>query len=183
MARSRKPTAEELALWREAMKAVEPLPGRALPPAAPAAPALPPAMTPAPPPRPSGIRQRLAAAPLPLPAATGPGTPGIDRRTAESFRRGRMEIEARLDLHGMRRERAHDRLTAFILESVALRRRKLLVITGKGTFAEGQAVLRSAVPTWLAEPPLRDNILAIHPARPRDGGAGALYVLLRRVRD
>ena len=54
----------------------------------------------------------------------------------------------------------------------------MLVITGRGV--AGGGVLRSAVPRWLDEPGIRRHVLAITPAQPRDGGGGALYVLLRR---
>ena len=57
----------------------------------------------------------------------------------------------------------------------------LLVVTGKG-FRDGTGVLRSAVPRWLDDPPLRNLVLSAVPARPGDGGAGALYVLVRRRR-
>jgi DNA-nicking Smr family endonuclease len=55
----------------------------------------------------------------------------------------------------------------------------VLVITGHGRIGGG--VLKSAVPRWLHEPELRRHVLAIAPARPQHGGAGALYVLLRRL--
>jgi DNA-nicking Smr family endonuclease len=55
------------------------------------------------------------------------------------------------------------------------------VITGKGRM--GQGVLRINVPQWLSEPPLSDHIIAFGPSRPQDGGAGALYVRLKRIRE
>jgi len=106
---------------------------------------------------------------------------GLDRRTAVRLKRGQLAIEARLDLHGMIQEEAHRALTGFIGRAVGVGKRTLLIITGKGT-GEGGGVLRAAVPRWLGEAGLRGQILAIAPAIPRDGGAGALYVLLRRVR-
>jgi DNA-nicking Smr family endonuclease len=107
--------------------------------------------------------------------------PGLDRRNALRLKRGQMPIEARLDLHGMIQAEAHRALAGFVARSHAAGRRVLLVITGKGT-RDGEGVLRAAVPRWLAEPALRPLVLATAPAVPRDGGAGALYVLLRRER-
>ena len=92
-----------------------------------------------------------------------------------------MAIEARLDLHGMTQSQAHDRVFRFLEAARNNGLRTVLVITGKGLRRDGQiGVLRSAVPRWLNEPPLRDWIMAFDHAAPRDGGEGALYILLRR---
>jgi len=58
----------------------------------------------------------------------------------------------------------------------------VLVITGKGGRTSGDGVLRAAVPRWLNEAPNRTRLLAFTPAQPKHGGAGALYLLLRRRR-
>jgi DNA-nicking Smr family endonuclease len=107
---------------------------------------------------------------------------GIDRASAERLKRGRHPIEARLDLHGKTQAEAHHALAAFIHNSSEAGRRCVLVITGRGLGPSGPGVLKSAVPRWLEEVGLRRKILAIAPAQPRDGGAGALYLLLRRRR-
>jgi DNA-nicking Smr family endonuclease len=156
----RNPSPEERALWRAAMRDVARRPGGAPLPAAPVEP-----------PR-AGQRPSLAA-----PSTPGPG---LDRRSAERLRRGERPIEARLDLHGMTQTEAHQALADFIAGAAATERRSLLVITGKGGARGG--VLRAAVPRWLGEPPNRARVLAVAPAQPRDGGLGALYVLLRRRR-
>jgi DNA-nicking Smr family endonuclease len=111
--------------------------------------------------------------------------PGLDRRTAERLRRGEMPIEARLDLHGLRQGEAQDRLVRFLLESYASGRRCVLVITGKGNrFSPEQeaGILRRMLPVWLGMMPLAPIILAHAPAKARDGGSGAFYILLRRQR-
>lgn len=155
----RSPSAEERALWRAAMRDAAPRSG-----AAPAA---------AEPPTPSPPRpQRAPAVAVPTPA---PGA-GLDRRSAQRLKRGARPIEARLDLHGMTQTEAHQALRDFIARAAAAERRSLLVITGKG------GVLRAAVPRWLGEPSNRGRVLAVAPAQPKDGGPGALYVLLRRRR-
>lgn len=81
----------------------------------------------------------------------------------------------------MTQAEAHRELAAFVARNHAAGKRVLLVVTGKGT-REGTGVLRAAVPRWLAEPALRDRVLATAPAVPRDGGDGARYILLRRAR-
>jgi len=107
--------------------------------------------------------------------------PGLDKRTQMRLRRGQVVIEARLDLHGMTQSQAYDGVCRFLESARKNGRRAVLVITGKGLRRDGQfGVLRSAVPRWLNEPPLRDWIKAFDYAAPRDGGEGALYVLLRR---
>ncbi len=115
---------------------------------------------------------------VPAPRASGTG---LDRRSAQRLKRGQMPIEARLDLHGMTQAEAHRTLHRFIAASAEAGRRNLLVITGKGSGAEG-GVLRAAVPRWLVEGENRARVLAFTPAQPRHGGAGALYLLLRRRR-
>ena len=88
----------------------------------------------------------------------------------------------------MTQDDAHAALARFVAASRAMGRRCVLVITGKGRppkntiGAEGGGVLKQAVPRWLNEPSLRAQILAFATAQPKDGGGGALYVLLKRIR-
>ena len=117
-----------------------------------------------------------------LPELAAGAAPGVDRRTAERLRRGQLAIDARLDLHGHTQEEAHRALIAFVEMAWQRRARCVLVITGKGRSAEGAGVLRAAVPRWLNAEAVRARILAFAPAQAKDGGAGALYVLLRRQR-
>ena len=107
---------------------------------------------------------------------------GIDRANAERLKRGLHRIEARLDLHGKTEAEAHHALAAFIHSSSEAGRRCVLIITGRGLGPTGPGVLKKAVTRWLEGVELRRKILAIAPAQPRDGGAGALYLLLRRHR-
>ncbi|WP_238578657.1 Smr/MutS family protein, partial [Inquilinus limosus] len=108
---------------------------------------------------------------------------GIDGHRADRLRRGKEGIEGRLDLHGMRQIEAHDALIGFVAAAQRAGKKTLLVITGKGSFSNGDSVLRQNVPVWLNEAPLRGKILAITPAHPRDGGSGALYIVLKRRRE
>lgn len=119
---------------------------------------------------------------------------GLDRRTAERLRKGQMPIDATLDLHGLNRSQAYAQLRQFLKTSQARGDRCVLVITGKGSggktsdqFWEGHGagatgVLKKAVPEWLAEADLQPIVLKWALAQPKDGGHGALYVLLRRQR-
>ena len=103
---------------------------------------------------------------------------GIDRVNAERLKRGRHKIEARLDLHGMTQDGAYRVLLDFIRSTRASGKRCVLVITGHGRLGGG--VLKATVPRWLDEAEFRSHLLAIATAQPRDGGAGALYIMLRR---
>lgn len=83
----------------------------------------------------------------------------------------------------MTRTEAHHALTRFLESSYLQGRRAVLIITGKGLREDGRiGVLRGAVPRWLNEPPAHAWVRAFDHAAPRDGGEGALYVLLRRAR-
>ena len=105
----------------------------------------------------------------------------MDHRKAERFRKGLLPLEAVLDLHGMTQPQAHAALDRYIADCAARGLRVVLVITGKGNAGEG--VLKARVPDWLHMPPNSERVLAFTPARPHHGGAGALYVLLRRDRE
>jgi DNA-nicking Smr family endonuclease len=107
---------------------------------------------------------------------------GIDRANAERLKRGLHAIDARLDLHGMTQAEAHRELVDFVGTSYREGRRCVLVITGLGLGPDGPGVLKSAVPRWLEAAGLRGRILAVAAAQPRHGGAGAVYLLLRRQR-
>jgi len=115
-------------------------------------------------------------------------SPLMDRRRFEQMRRGKLEPDARLDLHGMTLEAAHAALTGFVLSAHASDLRLLLVITGKGRAPDGgqwpqrHGILRHGVPHWLAAPPLASRVLDVVPAHQRHGGGGAYYVYLRRKR-
>ena len=102
---------------------------------------------------------------------------GIDGSTQRRLTRGEFLIDLRLDLHGMTSARAHKRLIQFIVSAAHDGCRCVLVITGKGS-----GILNGHVPNWLKQRPLSLHVLALAEARPKDGGSGAFYVLLRRKR-
>lgn len=191
--RDRRPSREDADLWRHVTGDVKPLARREKPPASSGAPSD--ASSGSAPPVPRSKSRKPAAAtdlrkPAPPPAPPVPRapdlthgvSPGLDRRTADKLSRGRMQIEARLDLHGMTQAQAHRRLISFIEGHQDTGRRCVLVVTGKGTWREEGGVLREAVPRWLNEPDLRPRILSFCHAQRKDGGDGALYILLKRLR-
>jgi len=117
----------------------------------------------------------------------------FERRKARRIASGTVEIEARLDLHGLRQSEAHHRLVGFVRRCAADGLSTVLVITGKGgrrdthpdapfddLDARDHGVLRRSVPHWLSEPDLRALVVSYTTAGPRHGGSGALYVHLRR---
>ncbi|HEU0070669.1 MAG TPA: Smr/MutS family protein [Alphaproteobacteria bacterium] len=136
-------------------------------------------------------KARAMPAPKPAPAhkptlaeLTHDRLSDLDKRTGQKLVRGKLPLEGRIDLHGMTQEQAHRHLARFIETSAEVGKRCVLVITGKGTKASGEVgVLRAAVPRWLNGSDLRPLVLAIRYAQAKDGGEGALYVLLKRRRD
>ncbi|GHA48216.1 DNA mismatch repair protein MutS [Amylibacter ulvae] len=116
-------------------------------------------------------------------------SPNMDKRNFQRLLKGKMEIEATLDLHGMTYDQAQKRITMFIRQSHVAGLRMILVITGKGrTHGVDEfnrpkgGVLRQSLPDWLRSPALNHLVLQVTPAQQRHGGAGAWYVYLRRLR-
>lgn len=103
--------------------------------------------------------------------------PGVSQDVVRKLRRGDWIVQAQLDLHGMRRDEARDALATFIRDSVKRGLRCLRVIHGKGLGSVGkEPVLKGKVRAWLVQ---KDEVIAFCQARPHDGGAGAVLVLLQ----
>ncbi|KAB1075639.1 Smr/MutS family protein [Methylobacterium planeticum] len=203
--RSRPLSGEEARLWAEIARLVTPLRGRVRPvvaaPAAkpPVAPARPMAEAPAGPPPPKappktpgkrGSRAMPVLTPTAMPYQAPPAAPsgppsGLERRARLALRRGSLRVEARIDLHGLYQAEAHAALGGFLMRARAAGHAHVLVVTGKGgpsvddPFSE-RGVLRRSVPHWLRSPELRGIVLGFEEAARHHGGAGALYVRLRR---
>lgn len=124
-----------------------------------------------------------------------PRLTGIDGRTAEKLRKGALDPDLVIDLHGLTEDAAHRALTAFVQSAAAGGARLLLVVTGKGLKPSApdepfdleldrrtRGVLRAMTPRWLREPQLIRFIADVRTAHRRHGGAGALYVYLRKER-
>lgn len=185
---------DEAELWKYATRALEPVKGK---PRVRAAQEPPPVVVPRKPAPSSKTEERRADASKPsVPAPKPMGKPApiadFDRRKARQIASGKIEIAARLDLHGDYQRDAHARLRAFLFNAYAKGHKTVLVITGKGAEKEpgdplGRAmgerqrgVLRRSVPQWLSDPDLRAIVLSFTEASTRHGGAGALYVQLRK---
>jgi DNA-nicking Smr family endonuclease len=104
----------------------------------------------------------------------------LDRPTLDKLSKGRLPIEGRVDLHGMSQSEAHSLLLSFLQRAHFGGVRYVLVITGKGSSSGGDGILRRAVPAWLVTPPFRSLVSSHDHAARQHGGAGALYVRLRR---
>jgi DNA-nicking Smr family endonuclease len=176
---------DDAALWAKVVEGAEPLKRKRPQPRKiekPAPPLHQAKSKPAPPPR--------TETPQPKPLPTAVKTP-LDRKTARELDKGRIEVEARLDLHGLRQRDAHAELKRFLKGAQARGLRHVLIITGKGASLEEsksfyqeeeRGVLRNAVPHWLSEPDFAALVVSVSPAPRRLGGDGALYVRLRRPR-
>ena len=106
---------------------------------------------------------------------------GIQHRTYHDLRRGIIEPEATLDLHGLRVLEARKALAGFLGQSTARGRRCVRIIHGKGRGSSEQPILKQKINQWL---PQRPEVLAFTSAPRWDGGTGAVYVLLsRKFRD
>lgn len=106
---------------------------------------------------------------------------GLDMKLLRQLKAGSLSVEAHLDLHGLNASQAFDALLFFLRESYLQGRRVVLLVPGRGKGSPlGLGVLKQEIQHWLTRDPLRRIVLAFCTALPRHGGAGALYVLLRK---
>ena len=117
-----------------------------------------------------------------------PVPPAIDRKINRRVRRGRLAIDATIDLHGLHQNEARSALFLFIETSLRRGDRTVLIITGKGLKKnqsgnlERRGVLRLMLPRWLTDPALAPHIAGFETSAPHHGGEGAFYVRLKRAR-
>jgi DNA-nicking Smr family endonuclease len=177
--RKRSLSEEERALWESVAKLTKPL--RKKPRAAKAESAAPAAE--------ALVAAKPVAPPKPLPLSkisreppAAPPLAPLGRRERSQLSRGRKEIDARLDLHGMTQTRAHRALSGFLQRAHREGLTFVLIITGKGKMgAETErGVLRRQVPQWLNLPEFRALVVGFEEAHIGHGGEGALYVRIRR---
>ncbi len=107
----------------------------------------------------------------------------LDEPTHRKIAKGKLNLSARIDLHGLTQGEAHGLLLAFLHRAHAEGLRHILIITGKGASFGSDGVLRQAVPHWFATPSFRPYVSAYEDAARHHGGSGALYVRLRRKTD
>jgi DNA-nicking Smr family endonuclease len=173
---------EERSLWESVAKQVKPLRKRHRAPKPPvASPETEVKVTPKPvaPPKPPAPPIISPSRPEPPPLAP------IGRRERSHLSRGRKEIDARLDLHGMTQTRAHRALFGFLQRAHHDGLTFVLIITGKGKMGSEseRGVLRRQVPQWLSLPEFRSMVVGFEEAHIGHGGEGALYVRVRRSRS
>ncbi|MBB2484059.1 Smr/MutS family protein [Mitsuaria sp. WAJ17] len=102
--------------------------------------------------------------------------PEVSLEVVRKLRRGHWALQAQIDLHGLRRDQAREALGSFIHDSARRGMRCVRVVHGKGNGSPGrEPVLKTRVRRWLVQ---KQEVLAFVQARPSDGGAGALMVLL-----
>jgi DNA-nicking Smr family endonuclease len=107
---------------------------------------------------------------------------GLDPNLVRKLRRGEFAVQGHVDLHGMTREEAKGAVERFLRASRSAGKRCVLVVHGRGLHSRDQLpVLKEALRTWLSTARFARHVLAFATARPADGGAGAVYVLLRRA--
>lgn len=106
----------------------------------------------------------------------------LERPVEKKLAKGRLQLEARIDLHGMFQSEAHALLHAFIQRAHERGLRHVLVITGKGASMGSDGALKRAVPMWFSKPEFRHLISSYETAAQNHGGDGALYVRLTRSR-
>ncbi len=161
---------EEAHLWAKVAATVRPAPGRGRPATVPhpthaeTLPAV------------AAVAAVKVVSPTPVNRRLGPLETIEPRRKLRISRE--QEFGPRLDLHGLDQDRARTALANFLWRASEDGWRAVLVITGKGS--RGDGVLRRMVPHWLSDPALRTLVAGVSEAQRHHGGAGALYVALKR---
>jgi DNA-nicking Smr family endonuclease len=183
--RTKKLSAEDRQVWTHVVRSVTPLdPERAAAFKDELA-AAPPVEAPAAP-KPAARARPVAPPQVPAPPPLAP----LEKRLRQRLSRGKAEVDARLDLHGLTQDAAHRRLFTFLVQAQRDGQKVVIVITGKGgtrragldpadPYAE-RGVLRRMVPHWLTLPEMRSLVIGFEEASLGHGGTGALYVRIRR---
>ena len=182
-------SAEELELWRRTARAFRPLDETRLKRLEDFEPS-----TPDPSARPKPAPGPVKAGAVMRDRDPGPKAPA-DRSNDRRLRRGRFEVEARLDLHGLTRAKARRELLGFLRRAQRDGLRHVLVITGKGAGARAQdrrkfepwdpeapnlpGVIRRSFTQWMTEPDFAPLAAGYAEAHRRHGGSGAFYVMVR----
>ncbi|MBY5904451.1 Smr/MutS family protein [Rhizobium leguminosarum] len=182
MARDRKLSADERILWGKVARSTRPMPGKAgalteldafLAEAEAAA---------------EREQEKQTPATLMPPQPTAPSTAKpsagvhhpLEKPVKRKIAKGRLALEARIDLHGMVQSQAHAILLDFLIRAHERGMRHVLVITGKGSSMGSEGALKRAVPLWFSKPEFRYLISSYEPAAQHHGGEGALYIRLSR---
>jgi DNA-nicking Smr family endonuclease len=105
----------------------------------------------------------------------------LERPVKRKLAKGRLQLEARIDLHGLFQNEAHALLHSFILRAHERGLRHVLVITGKGSSMGSEGALKRVVPMWFSKPEFRHLISSYETSAQTHGGDGALYVRLSKA--
>ena len=181
MARDRKLNTDERILWGKVARSTRPMPGKKDELAE-----LDAFLTEA-----EVEQQTPAAAKRPSESDSGPATPvapktrsgihhPLERPVKRNIAKGRVPLEARIDLHGLVQSEAHILLLEFLMRAHERGMRHVLVITGKGSSLGSEGALKRAVPMWFSKPEFRYFISSYETAAHHHGGEGALYIRLSR---
>ena len=108
------------------------------------------------------------------------GGQNIPSKRYRQLKSGQIPCQGKLDLHGLRPDPARDLLCHFIQQQLLQENRCILIVHGKGGHRGEAPILKNCVNDWLRQLP---HVLAFHSALARDGGSGAVYVLLKRQRE
>ncbi len=170
-------SAADLAAWAQVAASVKPLPGRkAGVPTPVTLPVVP-------------LRQMARAAPLPpIVPMKGGGANTLDASWDHRLLKGSVAPDRSIDLHGHNLSTAHALLDRALGDAIRQGARLVLIVTGRPATDNprmpptGRGVIRASVADWIAASPYAGHVAAIRNAHPRHGGAGALYLVLRRVR-
>lgn len=183
MARDRKLSTDERILWGKVARSTRPMPGKSselteldafLADAEAAA-------------EQEKVEKQTSASPMPQQTAapsTGKPPAGVhhplERPVKRKIAKGRLALEARIDLHGLVQSEAHAILLDFLIRAHERGMRHVLVITGKGSSMGSEGALKRAVPLWFSKPEFRYLISSYESAAQHHGGEGALYIRLSR---
>jgi len=145
------------------------------------------------PPPPKRLKGRIPPPPPAPPRATPPrplDSHGLDSSWDRKLAKAAIAPDFTLDLHGHTLDSAHARLDHGLIQAISMGARLVLLITGRPRPSDDHAgrgerrgAIRPKVLDWLAAGPHAPRIAAVRGAHPRHGGAGALYIVLRRGRD
>ncbi|MBW1829826.1 MAG: Smr/MutS family protein [Deltaproteobacteria bacterium] len=108
---------------------------------------------------------------------------GFSQKLMQQLKKGKFPVQDYVDLHGLTKQDAEARVRDFLIQSYRLGLRCVLIVHGRGLNSEDHIpVLKERLPLWLNRGPINKIVLAFSTARPYDGGAGAVYVLLKRLK-
>ena len=181
-------SADEAALWRKVADTVVPLHPVKL--SSPLPPAVEVGDGPAVAPPPARPKKAVALLPTPNPSRQREGdkaSHGLDGSWDRKLSRGAIAPDITIDLHGMTLDAAYMRLVGGIGQALAMGARVVLLVAGKhrphadhDQRGERRGAIRAKLLDWLAASPHASSIAAVRPAQPRHGGAGAVYIVLRK---